>query len=68
MNHEIMAKSEELQNLFSTLGDKQLEVSRQEQLIKMLEDNNKRNHKIRVRQEERIGRLENENTELKQLL
>jgi len=57
-----------LQNIFSSTGEKQTEACRQEQLIKMLEDNNKRNQKMRVRQQERIGLLEIENAELKQLL
>ncbi|CAD7089419.1 unnamed protein product [Hermetia illucens] len=68
MNHEISAKAEELQNLFSTLGTKQLEVNRQEHIIKMLEENNERNQRLRVKQEDRIARLENENAELKHLL
>lgn len=68
MNHEISAKAEELQNLFSTLGTKQLEVSRQDHIIRMLEENNERNQRIRVCQEERIAKLEYENMELKQIL
>lgn len=68
MNSEISAKAEELQNLFSTLGTKQLEVNRQEHIIKMLEENNERSQKLRVKQEEKIARLESENAELKRMI
>ena len=68
MNHEITAKAEELQNLFSTLGTKQMELTRQEHIIKRLEENNDRNQRLRVKQEEKICRLENEISELKNVM
>lgn len=68
MDFEISAREEEMHNLFSTLSTKQMEVSRQDQLIKMLEECNAHNLKIRSRQFERITRLEKEKTELRKRL
>lgn len=68
MDHEISAREEEMHNLFSTLSTKQMEVSRQDQLIKMLEECNAHNLMIRGKQFERISQLEKEKTELKKRL
>lgn len=68
MDFEINAREEEMHNLFSTLSTKQMEVSRQDQLIKMLEECNAHNLRIRQRQFERISRLEKENGDLKRQL
>ena len=68
MDTELLTKSEELQNLFSTLSTKQLEVTRQDKIIQMLEENNERNKRIRAKQLERISMLEHENEQLREKL
>ncbi|XP_055855164.1 CAP-Gly domain-containing linker protein 1 isoform X2 [Episyrphus balteatus] len=57
---EILTKTEEFQNLFSTLSAKQIELTRQEHMIKLLQENNERAQKLRVRQEAKIAKLEEE--------
>lgn len=66
INYELASKTEELQNLFSTLGSKQLEITRQEHLIKVLEDTNERNNDIKKSQADRIEQLENDIAKLKE--
>ncbi|KAL5292431.1 hypothetical protein ACFFRR_011319 [Megaselia abdita] len=65
VNFELASKTEELQNLFSTLGAKQLEIARQEHLIKMLEETNERNEDIKKNQSNRIEQLETDIMKLK---
>lgn len=68
LNHEVSVKAEELENLFSTLGTKQMQVTRQDHIIQMLETNNERYQLIRVKQDQRITNLELENEKLQQML
>lgn len=68
VDFEICAREEEMHNLFSTLSTKQMEVSRQDQLIKMLEECNAHNLRIRSRQFDRITRLMKDNADLKKML
>lgn len=65
INYEMASKTEEIQNLFSTLGAKQLEITRQDHLIKMLEESNTRNEDIKKGQANRIEQLENDIMKLK---
>lgn len=62
---EILTKTEEFQNLFATLSSKQIELTRQEHMIKLLQENNERAQQLRVRQEAKIGKLEEEILALK---
>ncbi|XP_037814123.1 rho-associated protein kinase 1 [Lucilia sericata] len=68
LNRELQAKSEEFRNLFTTLSAKQMEVANQEHIIKLLEESNERSQMLRVKQEEKIGRMEEELTHLKQTI
>ncbi|XP_067628127.1 golgin subfamily A member 6-like protein 22 isoform X2 [Eurosta solidaginis] len=68
LNNELRTKSEEFHNLFTTLSHKQMEVSRQEHMIKLLEESNERSQMLRVKQEEKIGRMEEEIAHLKQTM
>lgn len=68
MKHEISAKAEELENTISTLSAKQMEITRQEHIIKMLEENDERIQRFRIKQEERIAKLESDNAEFKHLM
>ncbi|XP_017479664.1 PREDICTED: interaptin isoform X3 [Rhagoletis zephyria] len=68
LNNELRTKSEEFHNLFSTLSNKQMELSRQEHMIKLLEESNERSQMLRVKQEEKIGRMEEEIAHLKQTI
>lgn len=65
LNYELASKTEEIQNLFSTLGNKQLEITRQEHLIKILEESNERNEDIKKTQANRIEQLQNDIIKLK---
>lgn len=65
LNCELQSKKEEFQNLFSTLSTKQLELSRQAHMIKLLEESNDRSQILRVKQEEKIGRMEEEIAQLR---
>lgn len=65
VNYELASKTEELQNLFSTLGTKQLEITRQEHLIKILEESKERNEDIKQTQANRIEQLEKDIMKLK---
>lgn len=65
VNFDLASKTEELSNLFSTLGAKQLEITRQEHIIKMLEESNERNEDIKKTQSNRIDTLENDIMKLK---
>lgn len=62
---EVLTKTEEFQNLFSTLSAKQIELTRQEHMIKLLQENNDRAQNLRVRQEAKIAKLEEEILALK---
>ncbi|XP_050326109.1 early endosome antigen 1 isoform X2 [Bactrocera neohumeralis] len=68
LNNDLRTKSEEFQNLFNTLSNKQMELSRQEHMIKLLEESNERSQMLRVKQEEKIGRMEEEIARLKQTI
>ncbi|XP_036230795.2 myosin heavy chain, clone 203 isoform X4 [Bactrocera oleae] len=68
LNNDLRTKSEEFQNLFNTLSNKQMELSRQEHMIKLLEESNERSQMLRVKQEEKIGRMEEEIARLKQTM
>ncbi|XP_053961982.1 uncharacterized protein LOC128865720 isoform X2 [Anastrepha ludens] len=68
LNNELRTKSEEFNNLFNTLSHKQMELSRQEHMIKLLEESNDRSQMLRVKQEEKIGRMEEEIANLKQTI
>ncbi|XP_046811792.1 nuclear matrix constituent protein 1 [Lucilia cuprina] len=68
LNRELQAKSEEFRNLFTNLSAKQMEVANQEHIIKLLEESNERSQMLRVKQEEKIGRMEEELTHLKQTI
>ncbi|XP_004522886.1 polyamine-modulated factor 1-binding protein 1 isoform X2 [Ceratitis capitata] len=68
LNNDLRTKAEEFQNLFSTLSHKQMELSRQEHMIKLLEESNERSQMLRVKQEEKIGRMEEEIANLKQTI
>ncbi|XP_055906027.1 putative leucine-rich repeat-containing protein DDB_G0290503 [Eupeodes corollae] len=65
---EILTKTEEFQNLFSTLSTNQMELTRQEHVIRLLQENNERAQHLRVRQEAKIAKLEEEILELKQTI
>lgn len=45
-----------------------MELSRQEHMIKLLEESNERSQMLRVKQEEKIGRMEEEIARLKQTM
>lgn len=45
-----------------------MEVSNQEHIIKLLEESNERSQLLRVKQEEKIGRMEDELAHLKQTM
>lgn len=68
LNSELQAKSEEFRNLFTTLSAKQMELANQEHIIKLLEESNERGQMLRVKQEEKIGRMEEELAYLKQTM
>lgn len=68
LNCELQNKSEEFRNLFNNLSAKQVEVSNQEHIIKLLEESNERSQLLRVKQEEKIGRMEDELAHLKQTM
>ncbi|XP_068147400.1 uncharacterized protein salto isoform X2 [Drosophila tropicalis] len=57
---ELASRDEEFRNLFGTLSSKQMEVSRQEHIIKLLEENNKRGSMLRLKQEERNAVMQDE--------
>ncbi|XP_065370205.1 putative leucine-rich repeat-containing protein DDB_G0290503 isoform X2 [Calliphora vicina] len=68
LNGELQTKSEEFRNLFTNLSAKQVEVANQEHIIKLLEESNERSQMLRVKQEEKIGRMEEELAHLKQTI
>ncbi|KAM7343859.1 salto isoform 2-T2 [Cochliomyia hominivorax] len=68
LNCELQVKSEEFRNLFNSLSAKQVEASNQEHIIKLLEESNERSQLLRVKQEEKIGRMEEELAHLKQTI
>lgn len=68
LNNELKIKSEEFRNLFTTISAKQMELSNQEHMIKLLEESNDRSQMLRVKQEEKIGRMEEEIAHLKQTM
>uniref|UniRef100_A0A1A9WV28 Uncharacterized protein n=1 Tax=Glossina brevipalpis TaxID=37001 RepID=A0A1A9WV28_9MUSC len=68
LNNELRVKSEEFRNLFTTISAKQMELSNQEHMIKLLEESNDRSQMLRVKQEEKIGRMEEEIAHLKQTM
>uniref|UniRef100_A0A1A9UW99 Uncharacterized protein n=1 Tax=Glossina austeni TaxID=7395 RepID=A0A1A9UW99_GLOAU len=68
LNNELRIKSEEFRNLFTTISAKQMELSNQEHMIKLLEESNDRSQMLRVKQEEKIGRMEEEIAHLKQTM
>lgn len=64
-NMEIAAKAEELQNLFSTLGAKDLELIRQKEIIAELAESNKRSKGKQREIEAKMEDLCTENIQLK---
>lgn len=68
LNNELRTKSEEFRNLFTTISAKQMELSNQEHMIKLLEESNDRSQMLRVKQEEKISRMEEEISHLKQTM
>ncbi|TMW49363.1 hypothetical protein DOY81_005559 [Sarcophaga bullata] len=68
LNAELQAKSEEFRNLITNLSAKQMELVNQEHIIKLLEESNERSQMLRVKQEEKIGRMEEELAHLKQTI
>lgn len=68
MNNELRTKSEEFRNLFTTISAKQMELSSQEHMIKLLEESNERSQMLRVKQEEKICHMEEEISQLKQTM
>lgn len=60
VNNELAEKSEELQNIFSNLEQKKVEIARQEQIMKQLEESNKKNYEIQKSQVDRIQQLDAE--------
>ncbi|XP_073813480.1 salto isoform X2 [Musca autumnalis] len=68
LQNELRAKSEEFQNLYTNINNKQLELSNQEHMLKLLEESNERSQMLRVQQEEKIGRLEEDIAHLKQTI
>jgi hypothetical protein len=59
---------EELENLFSTLGLQQIQISREQKSKKMLQQHLMNQNQGRARLEQRIADLEQENEELCNLL
>uniref|UniRef100_B4MQK6 GK21411 n=1 Tax=Drosophila willistoni TaxID=7260 RepID=B4MQK6_DROWI len=60
VNGELISRNEEFRNLFGTLSSKQMEVRRQNHIIKLLEENNKRGSMLRIKQEERNAVMQDE--------
>lgn len=60
-----MSKEEEFQNLYGTLTHKQIEVRRQEHIIKLLKEQNSRVSLLRANQDERNATMEEEIINLK---
>ncbi|XP_069679169.1 putative leucine-rich repeat-containing protein DDB_G0290503 [Periplaneta americana] len=58
VNKEIATKAEELQELYSTLENKQIQVMRLEKLVKQMEEQQERAQAQRTRHEARIAQLE----------
>nr|XP_012230750.1 PREDICTED: putative leucine-rich repeat-containing protein DDB_G0290503 isoform X2 [Linepithema humile] len=58
INKQIVAKTEAIQELYTTLENKQMQVMRLEKLVKMLEDQQDRAQAQRTRLEHRIAQLE----------
>ncbi|XP_005181626.2 centromere-associated protein E isoform X1 [Musca domestica] len=68
LTNDLRVKTEEFQNLYTNINDKQVELSNQEHMIKLLEESNERCQLLRVQQEEKIGRLEEDIAHLKQTI
>lgn len=60
MNKQIAAKAEEIQELFSTLENKQHQIHRLEKIVLALEEQQRRAQAQRTRHEEKIAALEHE--------
>ncbi|XP_075168574.1 salto isoform X2 [Haematobia irritans] len=65
---EVRIKTEDFQNLCDKINSKQEELSNQAHVIKLLEENNNRNQMLRIKQEEKIGRMEDDINQLKQTI
>ncbi|EDW47532.1 GM20369 [Drosophila sechellia] len=65
VNNQLMSKEEEFQNLYGTLTHKQIEVRRQEHIIKLLKEQNSRVSLLRANQDERNATMEEEIINLK---
>ncbi|XP_072941662.1 uncharacterized protein [Epargyreus clarus] len=60
VNKQIAAKADEIQELFSTLENKQQQIHRLEKIVLALEEQQRRAQAQRTRQEEKIAALEHE--------
>lgn len=67
-NTELETKAEELQNLMTTFGSKQMEMERQENLKKLLEECKIKSQEVQSAQAERIEQLEKDVLKLKNCL
>lgn len=68
VNNELESKAEELQEILTSLGTKHITYSRQENIIKMLEESKARNQEIQDSQANRIEQLQNEVSKLKDFI
>lgn len=60
MNKQIAEKADEIQELFSTLENKQQQIHRLEKIVLALEEQQRRAQAQRTRHEEKIAALEHE--------
>lgn len=60
MNKQIGAKADEIQELFTTLENKQQQIHRLEKIVFALEEQQTRSQAQRTRHEEKIAALEHE--------
>lgn len=66
INTELSSKAEELQNIFSNLEKKKVELAHQEDIMRRLEESNKKNYEIQKTQVVRIQQLDTEIAKLKE--
>lgn len=65
INDELETKSEELQNLLTSISSKHLETKRPENIIKLLEETKAKSQEVQMAQAERIEKLEQDVLRLK---
>lgn len=68
LHSELRSKKEDCDSLYAKINAKQLELSNQEHMIKLLEESNERSQMLRIKQEEKIGRMEEDIANLKQTM